>query len=211
MGTPLRFRSNGSYTRRSGALRSENCREVVQVLRAHNDAITVTELAKRVATTESASTADASAVDSVRIRLHHVDLPKLADAGLLDWDKEAGEVFPTDHPVYDGSSADEDGSVASSRASTATLADDRRREILASIESDGGPITRETLARNVAARDADGEPSQSRIENVLIQLHHRHLPKLADAGLLEYDRSDGRITYQGPSELPPASRAASDV
>ena len=211
MGTPLNLRSKESYTRGSGALRSENCRKAVQILRAHNDAITVTELAERLVTSESTST-DESAVDSVRIRLHHVDLPKLAETGHLDWDKSAREVSPTDHPVYDGSSADEDGSVASSRASTIpALADDRRREILALIESECGPVTPETLARNVAARDADGEPSQSRIENVLVQLHHCHLPKLADAGLIEYDRGDGRITYQGPSELPPASRAASDA
>lgn len=211
MGAPLNLRSKGSYTRPSGALPSENCREAVRILRAHNDAITVTELAERLATPESASTADPSAVDAVRIRLHHVDLPKLADMGLLDWDKEAREVSPTDHPVYDDSFADEDGSVASQASTNPALVDDRRREILAVIESEDGPITREALARNVAARDADGEPSESRIESVLVQLHHCHVPKLVDAGLLEYDRSDGRITYQGPSELPPASRAASDA
>lgn len=210
MGAPLNLRSNGSYTRGSGALRSENCRRAVRILRGHNDAITVRELAERLAASESTE-ADASAVDSVRIRLHHVDVPKLADAGLLEWDREAGAVSPTDHPVYDGSGADEDEAVASRPSNVPALADDRRREILAAIAAESGPITREALARKVATRDADGEPSESRIESVLIRLHHCQLPKLAEAGLVEYDRGDGTVTYQGPSELPPASRAASDA
>lgn len=154
---------------------------------------------------------EADAVDSIRIRLHHVDLPKLADAGLLEWDREARAVSPSDHPVYDGSDADEDEAVAPRKSNDPALAADRRREILDTIAAESGPITRETLARNVATRDADGDPSESRIENVLVQLHHCQLPKLADAGLIEYDRGDGTITYQWPSDLPPASSAASDA
>lgn len=60
------------------------------------------------------------------------------------------------------------------------------------------------LAVELARTDADGSTvavSGGEADQVLIALHHRHVPALADAGLVEYDR-DGEsvaITDAGRS------------
>ena len=38
-------------------------------------------------------------------------------------------------------------------------------------------------------------------ENVRVDLHHTHVPRLANAGLLEYDRRQGTIRFRGDSVL----------
>lgn len=208
MGTPQDLRRTDPYIRRSGALPSEHCRQALQILRGHTDGITVTELADRLAAAdESAAETDASAVDSLRIRLHHCDVPKWADMGLIEWDRASQTVSLADHTVSDGR---EPGSAADREPAVPTIDSERRRELLAIVESVDGSISREDLARELASTDGDGEPTDARIENVAVRLHHCRLPELEDAGLLEYDCAAGTITYQGPSEVPPAAKAASD-
>lgn len=209
MGTPQNIRSAEQNPRLSEALTTEGCRRIIRSLRGRKEPITEAELAERVADTASESV---PGMESFRIRLHHLHLPKLADVGLVDWDSERQTVSPTDHPVYDGGQPDELDSASGRNSVAPVLADDRRRTILTIVESENGAVARADLARELAALETDGEPAASRVENVTVQLHHRHLPKLADAGLLEYDREDGTITYQGPSELMPVtSRTASDA
>lgn len=183
-------------TRLSEALSSEHCRQIIRILRGRNEAITEGDLADRLATAQ-----DSTSDGSLRIRLHHLHLPKLADMGLVEWDDAAQEVAPTEHSVYD---ALDDSEPDDDRDSIApVLADDRRRTIVAIVYAENSPVTRAELAHELASLEAAGEPAASRVETVTLQLHHRHLPKLAEAGLLEYDRADGTITYEGPPELMP--------
>lgn len=61
------------------------------------------------------------------------------------------------------------------------LADQRRREALYVLDRREGPITVAELADEVATVVEAGP------ERVAIALHHVHLPKLADAGVVSYD------------------------
>lgn len=211
MSSPQNIRGVETNARLSDALSSEHCRHIIRILRERNDAITEGELADRVAAA-GGSPSDGTDPGALRIRLHHLHLPKLADMDLVEWDSAAQEVAPTDHPVYDVQSVDGLGSDDVRESVAPVLAHDRRRTIVTLVRSENGAVTREALAHELASLEAAGAPAASRVEDVTLQLHHRHLPKLADAGLLEYDRADGTITYEGPPELMPASsRTPSDA
>ncbi|UPW00800.1 hypothetical protein M0R88_01540 [Halorussus gelatinilyticus] len=62
------------------------------------------------------------------------------------------------------------------------LASERRRRVLYALHRRSGPVALSDLAEAVAASE-DAE-----IERVAASLHHVHLPKLATANVVEYDR-----------------------
>jgi len=66
----------------------------------------------------------------------------------------------------------------------------RRRFVLAYLDATEPPVTVETLATAIADWEAegDGPPSTEVYEAVECSLHHVHLPKLSDAGVVAYDR-----------------------
>ena len=65
-------------------------RRVLSILTEHRSPMDVERLASAVAERESASTAR-----DVHVTLHHVHLPKLDEAALVDFDREDGTVAPT--------------------------------------------------------------------------------------------------------------------
>lgn len=67
------------------------------------------------------------------------------------------------------------------------LADERRRAVLDIVESSEAAVSVRDLAAAVA--DRTGAPRES----VVIDLHHVHLPMLADFDVLEYDSEAGRV------------------
>ena len=71
----------------------------------------------------------------------------------------------------------------------AVLASDRRRTVLAALTDTVGPIELDCLAARVAEAEPDGsgDPGDDTRRTVAVSLHHVHLPKLVEAGLLRYD------------------------
>ena len=68
------------------------------------------------------------------------------------------------------------------------LSDESRRRIVALLACRNDLSTLDDLAAAVAARGDDPEDASIDAETrARTELHHRHLPKLADAGLLTYD------------------------
>lgn len=79
-----------------------------------------------------------------------------------------------------------------SDVSGAVLADSRRRYVIDCLEEYETPVALSTLARDVATREGNctvPDVSEDRLEYVRNDLYHKHLPKLDDAGLLEFDAS----------------------
>lgn len=66
----------------------------------------------------------------------------------------------------------------------------RRRRVLEILAGREDPIALDALAAAVAERGVDG----SDVDEIATTLHHIHLPKLVDAGIVEYDPSANRIT-----------------
>lgn len=72
------------------------------------------------------------------------------------------------------------------------LADARRRAVLRTLFDEESASLRE-VARGVARREHDGLPAEGAVDRLKIALHHRHLPKLADVGLVEYERGSRTV------------------
>ena len=77
------------------------------------------------------------------------------------------------------------------------LADESRRAAVACLASRERPIALADLAADVAARTADqprSEISTDEIYAVRTRLHHVHLPKLTNEGVVAYNPDDHMVT-----------------
>lgn len=97
----------------------------------------------------------------------------------------------------------EAGSTDTDRSTAAMfglLADERRQLTLQYLAGSVGAVPLGELADGVALRE--GEYTADHGERVATSLFHTHLPKLAAAGLVDYDRETALV-----SQRPPADRA----
>jgi DNA-binding transcriptional ArsR family regulator len=75
------------------------------------------------------------------------------------------------------------------------LADENRRRVLAYLaDTDDGVAAFSELLEHVAD-DSAGESSDN--DRLAVSLHHNHLPKLADANVVEYDPRSQVVRYRG--------------
>lgn len=86
-------------------------------------------------------------------------------------------------------------------ASTETLlravADPERRAALRHLQAtDSHGVDVDDLAKAVAS---PGQPTDD--EKIAIELYHTHLPVLADAEVIEFDRKRGSVAYRGDDRV----------
>lgn len=80
------------------------------------------------------------------------------------------------------------------------LASERRRELLDVLADRTTPVELEKVAvlTVVEGDDPDaGAPDDGSVQRVATTLHHTHLPKMAEAGVLDYDPQSRRIDPRG--------------
>lgn len=169
---------------------------ILAVLLDRSTPTTEEELAAELAGSGREEPVEDPSREEIRIRLRHADLPKLADAGLVTWDESDAVVTAVDHPALDENRAERAIEAETDRwdGVVADAPHERRGTVLTLVETRNGPRERGDLAREVAASEADGEPSAEAVDEVGVTLHHVHLPKLERAGLVEYDADDGRVS-----------------
>ncbi len=88
----------------------------------------------------------------------------------------------------------------------AVLGDARRRTVLKVLAGNQTGTDVESLATRVAARESDAAeatPSESTVRDVHVTLHHVHLPKLDDAGLVDHDRGAGTVRPTSATDAVP--------
>ena len=74
------------------------------------------------------------------------------------------------------------------------LAAERRRVALEVLADCRLPVSLAELATDVAAREGDADAADgSAVERVAITFHHHHLPKMHDAGVLDYDPDSKQV------------------
>ena len=74
------------------------------------------------------------------------------------------------------------------------LADERRRLVLDSLAERSGAVDVAELAATVTKReDGSQAPDRATRKSVEADLHHRQLPRLADVGIIDYDRDSHEV------------------
>lgn len=93
------------------------------------------------------------------------------------------------------------------------LADPTNRSVLSSLNEAGRHLSVRELAGHIRSTDTkslpsvEGDPdSENRVEvldRLCLRLHHDHLPRLSEAGLIEYDAEKREVIYGDYSEFDP--------
>jgi len=158
------------------------------------------ELAALLADGEHSPAGDGE-TEAVHTALRHAHLPHLAAADLVEWDRSEGRVRAVADPALADpqfralATADGDGW----GEVLACIADEECRAVLAVLENQTGAVSTDELPRTVAAQSGDCDRSADRVR---VRLYHVVLPKLDDAGLVDYDPEEGAVTYRGHPDLP---------
>lgn len=80
------------------------------------------------------------------------------------------------------------------------LATERRRHAIEILAEERSAIGREDLAAEIAERESDANPDDEFTRDVLISLHHIHLPKMAAAGVIDAYPENELIELAEPQE-----------
>lgn len=181
-------------------------RETLRALLSWPTGITTEDLATLV----TAAVADVELVEVTRetrrpihVELVHKHIPKLADAGLVERDTEAGTVDTTDHPaLQDGWFRDLLAVEPDDWDHVLTALKSPERRLILAILEEADALDREELARRVAARETNSAPAdvpEDAIEETVLALYHVHIPALQQAGMVVYD--DGTARYADRPDL----------
>lgn len=77
------------------------------------------------------------------------------------------------------------------------LSDERRRTVLEYLLKRQRPVPVGDLVDSVVAAESNGHArADNRRNEVVVSLHHNHLPKLASSKLIDYDAEKGLITVR---------------
>lgn len=88
------------------------------------------------------------------------------------------------------------------------LSNERRRFVLACLRKHATPMALADVSEKLARREHDGDEGQipsEVIRSTYLSLHHVHVPKLADVGLLHYNRERNTVAPTEPIDDLPTS------
>lgn len=192
------------------ALGDRRRRTLVDVLADRDDPIPQTGLSVRLAIREADDSVEGltgTQIERVERELHHRHLPILNSAALVEWDRCGETVHRADHALYG------DPKFGDLLGGDSEFWDDffdniahpRRRRLLVILYDTGERVPVDTVATKLLAREAaadgDGVVSGDEFERLRVELYHVHLPKLADCGLIAWNRGNETVEYTGRSEL----------
>lgn len=178
-------------------------RVVLEALCDHPEC-SLSELASRVVARRQGidpGAVPADARDDATVSLYHNHLQQLTDACLIALDETGDTVTAT---LVPGLSAEHVRHLITAGdghwETLGVLLGDPRREravsLLAAADDEALPL--EDLARAIAALERAETESlpEAAVESTRVSLHHVHLPKLENGGLVDYDAERGTVTLK---------------
>ncbi len=177
-------------------LQSPRRLRVLLVLGQYTGALTLSELASELLDRQPEQTHDA-----IRVDLVHNQLPRLAEHGVVDWDRKTGIELADWFPIGPRSLSTlleycESGG-PSDRTTLETIVHPVRLPLCSILADSDQPQSLEELATALV----DAGVTDTTHDQAAIELHHAHLPALADAELLIYD-FDAKRVYNSEHPIP---------
>lgn len=184
------------------ALADDHRREVLAVLDDRSGTATIPELAQVLVSRRTATTPAAPSPHehrSARTLLHHVHVPMLAEAGLVERTEEGVTLVETAVGGRVASLREVPVAPASLDEAFEVLAHRDRRAAIATLRRASQPLAVADVAEGVHRRSSDDRSTRE----LAISLDHVHLPKLDEVNVVEYARPEGQVSFDG---LPLACR-----
>ncbi len=180
------------------ALSNPRRRILLTILQDHQRPLLESDLAAQIAAKEADKPSGEVTEEErqhVLTDLRHNQLPRLADADMIARDRDKNTASIVAHPGLERGISGLLRSKVSEGEQTKDvvfrcLANQRRRLVVSVLDQDSQPVTLSDLAKRVAAR-TDETPTaggtDAAVERIRTSLHHVHLPKLVEAGIVDYD------------------------
>lgn len=194
------------------ALAANDDRRIVLSILSTGGAVTTPALATAVAAAHRGVDSETITAEERRRRLlalDHVHLPILVDGGVVSADRERTIVEPAESPLFEeplASLVDPDSGVPT--AVFDALANSRRLATLKALHESGGSLSLAELAARVLAVEngcSPDDPSDSACTACQIDLHHRHVPRLAEVDLVEWNGRNSAVRVAEPLPEPLAT------
>ncbi len=164
----------------------------LEILGSRQTRLSLSELTTALVERMDSDIPTGQARHDVRVSLVHNHLPRLEDAGIVDWTDAGIElvdeppVRPTDLSIFLEVCEDENAAEL-----LRILVDPVRMQILSVLEDGDRPLSLEQLATQLSA--CTGGPFCDG-DRAAVALHHSHLPAMADIGVISYDHDTKLIT-----------------
>lgn len=146
--------------------------------------------------------------EQAAVGLYHNHLEKLSEAGFVECTEDGDATMVALTSPIDADRIDEliEFAEGSWKELNALLGADRRRHVVSVLLSANGSLPFEELAEGVVARERSegGAADEEHLESVRTSLHHLHLPKLGEVGVLDYDSGSRLVALEA---LPDAYEA----
>ena len=184
------------------ALANHRRRRVLRVLK-NEGRTSLEDVATRLVAQETGTAlldVTRSDVEKVLGELAALHLPRLTEVGLVD--RQDQTVTITEHPALQDPKVEPLLEPDTPEWDTVLdcLANEYRRVTLTTLIRNGGVMKRRQLAAEVTTM-VHGDDDDDVVERVLRDLHHCHLPKLAEAGLVWYEIDKKMVGYEGHHNL----------
>lgn len=178
-------------------LRYDKIRLALKILFRKQQEMPLSELAEEVASLENENI-DAGEKKSIYVALYQAHLPNLQEAGIVDWDASNGIVSlgrkSNEIKPY---LQQEDPQLDVSKSKLYDILKNRRRRLaLQLLIKENGSMKLSELAEQIASYENDkpvAEISATERKSVYVSLYQSHLPKLDQAGFVDYNQSRGIV------------------